>query len=376
MRVCIITSAKFPPEEGIGKYIYNLSKNLIQSGHQVTILTRGSFRSDEIVLFEGIRLIKIRFLKIYPFYMLIHGLFINRYLKYHSNEFDIINIHSPLCPDVDTSLPTLITIHTPMIVDAESIDVDNFETSIRKFMAKYISYPLEKKIFRKGKIVTTVSESVRKELWRYNLDISKVLVVRNGVNTDLFIPLKNIEKAEKYILFVGRLDYRKGVIDLIECAKILSESNPGYCIFIVGKGPLKNEVETKIKEYSLEKFVKLIGFVDESELVTYYQNASIFIIPSHYEGLPTVLLEAMACGLPVIATAISGNIDLIISGKNGILIPKNSPSIMAETINSLMKDTDMRNSLGCEARKIVELYYNWPIISDGFTECFENARKK
>ena len=97
MKIAMIISTPFPPEEGIGHYIYNLSKKLMENGHKITVITRGSFKT-KIEFFEGIRVIKVPFIPLYPFHIHIHKFFVNRIFKSIENEFDLIHFHTPLPP--------------------------------------------------------------------------------------------------------------------------------------------------------------------------------------------------------------------------------------------------------------------------------------
>ena len=212
MRICIVTSAKLPPEEGIGNYVFGLSKELKRQGHQITIVTRGAWGGNKQETLDGINVIKVRFAPLYPIYMRLHGFFVNMLLKSMEDEFDLINIHSPLSPCVKTSLPIVATVHTPMLVDAEAIEAETTRTMFARLMAKNISFPLEQKIFGKSELITTVARSVADELRRYNIPSDKVYVVGNAIDKRLYTPMKE-KHDSKYILYVGRLDYRKGLFE-------------------------------------------------------------------------------------------------------------------------------------------------------------------
>ena len=113
LNICMIVG-EFPPNcGGIGIYVYNLSKNLIERGHDVVILTRGSWKYKCVKEnIEGITLYKILYLPLYPFHVNIHGVFLkNQYKLIENNEFDIVHFHSPLIPSFDTDVPTISTIH-------------------------------------------------------------------------------------------------------------------------------------------------------------------------------------------------------------------------------------------------------------------------
>ena len=122
--------------------------------------------------------------------------------------------------------------------------------------------------------------------------------------------------------------------------------------------------------------LSFLGHVEKSKLIELYQNATIFVLPSHYEGLPTTLLEAMSCGLPVVATAVSGNLDVIESGKNGILVPIKSPDRMAEAVSFLLDNEKLRTELGIAARKTIEQKFTWSAISDKILRCYYSICKE
>jgi len=120
MRICHITSASFPPEEGIGNYIYGLSTQLIKKGHHVTVITRSSRGKKQNEFFGNIEIIRAPFIPLYPLYMKIHSIFVNTLFKSLESKFDIVHIHSPLSPMIHTTLPVIATIHTPMKTDTRA----------------------------------------------------------------------------------------------------------------------------------------------------------------------------------------------------------------------------------------------------------------
>jgi glycosyltransferase involved in cell wall biosynthesis len=102
-----------------------------------------------------------------------------------------------------------------------------------------------------------------------------------------------------------------------------------------------------------------------------YQRAAVFVHPAHYEGLPTVLLEAMACGRPVVATAVSGALDVIQPGENGLLVPPRNPSEMAAAILRLLADPAMAERLGRAARHTVEERYSWEKVGSRYLQLYQ-----
>jgi glycosyltransferase involved in cell wall biosynthesis len=368
MNICVITSLNFPPEEGIGNYIYNMSQQFIRKGHKVTVLTRGGIHKTQIEDFEGIELCRVPFIPLYPFHVHIHGIFIKSILRSISDEFDVIHYHTPLSPPIDFGLPIVTTVHTPMKTDTSKVELVNPLSVAVKLQGK-ISYLLEKQLFSISNIVTSVATSVAEELTEYGLKKEDIVVVGNGVDETIFYPVETRNK-EKYVLYTGRLSYRKGLFDFIYAGVILSEKYPDIKFKLTGKGPLLEQLQSKVKEAGHEDKFEFLGHVTKDELINLYQNATVFVLPSHYEGLPTTLLEAMACGAPVVATAVSGNLDVIEDGKNGLLVPIKSPSLMADAVSNLLDDDLLRVDLGKAARKTIEDKFTWDAISDKIMACY------
>jgi glycosyltransferase involved in cell wall biosynthesis len=364
----MVISTPFPPEEGIGYYAYNLSKNLIKRGHSVTIATRGNFTYEKNE-FEGITIIKAPFFPIYPFHVNIHNFFMNRIFGDLHNQYDIVHMHTPLTLPVKTTLPIVSTIHNSVIANVQFVKIINLH-AVGHILLSRISYSLISDLIDKSKIITTVSNSVAEDIKKY-YGVKNPLVLGNGVDLELFKPDERIHK-ENCILFVGRISYVKGVNDLVECARILSKKYD-ITFTLAGRGELEQKIKKLIEGENLDKTIRLVGQVGRERLLSMYQKARIFLIPSYYEGLPTVLLEAMACGLPVVATNVSGCKDVISHGYNGLLIPPKSPERMAQEIINIVEHPELENSLGKNARKTVEEKYSWDVITDKFLECYNLA---
>ena len=376
MHICYIMSAAYPPEEGIGNYVHNLSKNFIEKGHKVTIITRGSWNKTQREVIDGIEVIKVQFIPLYPFYIHLHGIFVNKIFRSLESRIDIVHIHSPLSPIIDTSLPIITTVHTPMLVDFDYVEITSIYSTFSKILARLISYPLELKLLQTSDMVSTVSGTIAKELKRCYQNTNKIVVIGNGVDENFFVPAQNsIENGNKYILYAGRIDREKGIFDLIECGKYLCNQSLDISFLLAGKGRDLDTMKKKVKKLGLQDKFIFLGQVGKDQLVRLYKQSTIFAFPSYHEGIPTVVLEAMACGLPIIATNVRGNRDLILSGKNGILVPPHSPKELADAISMLLNDNEMRIELGKNARKTIEEKFTLDIIFANVLQCYESLIK-
>jgi glycosyltransferase involved in cell wall biosynthesis len=367
MKIVILISTAFPPEEGIGYHVYNLSKKLIEKGHSVTVVTRG-FIKTENTIFDGIKIIKVPFVPLYPFHILIHSFFINKLFKVLEYEYDVLHIHLPLTPSVNTHLPILTTIHSSLVEDVLHFEFNNFKSLTTKVLTKYISFPLISKIIKKSSINTTVSKSVANEL-KVHYGLDNIPIVGNAVDEKLFKPSKT--KEGNYILYVGRLGYRKGLFDLIDVAERICNK---YSIkfLIVGKGDEYRRLNDQIKERNLEDKIIFCGHKNTNDLISIYQKSTIFISPSRYESGPLTLLEAMACGKPVIATEVGIARECIVNYENGILVKPKSVDLMVNAISYLLDNEDQRYRLGKNARKTILDNYNWNLVADKVEKYYNN----
>jgi glycosyltransferase involved in cell wall biosynthesis len=373
MKICMIISTPFPPKEGIGYYTYNLSKKLIEKGHEVIVITRGSWNKIQRQVIEDIDVIRVPFVPIYPFYLKIHGIFVNKVLKSLESQIDIVHIHSPLPPFVKTSHPMITTVHTPMLTDFRQVKIKSFYSLFSKISARFISFPLEKKLIQSSNIITTVSKSVAQELKEFYSESKSIDVVENGVDEKFFCPKKEKTKENiKYGIFVGRIDREKGLFDLVECGKYICKERPEFYFIIAGKGRDLKNLKNKAKKVGLQDKFIFLGQVDKENLVKLYQDATLFIFPSYHEGLPSVVLEAMSCGLPIIATDVRGNRDLITHKENGIIIPPREPKKIAEAINMLLGDEKLMENLGKNARDTIIKRYTWDIATNKMLKCYKS----
>jgi len=376
MHICHVISVPFPPKEGIGTYVNSLSTKLIEKGHKITVITRGSLNGIQRDVVNSIEVIRAPFIPIYPIYMHIHGIFVNNAIKSLESKIDIVHIHTPLSPLIYTSHPILTTIHTPMLTDSYYRRANSLHSVFSKISQRFVSYPLEIKLIKASDMVTTLTKSISKELVReYGLNPKKITIIGNGVDEKFFYPQQKqsgINNGKKrYILFVGRIDREKGLFDLVECGKYICNERSDIFFIIVGGGRDLHTLKEKTKKLGLQNKFIFLGQINKDRLVKLYQNATLFVLPSYHEGLPTVLLEAMACGLPSVVTDIRGNRDILSHGKNGIMVPPRDSKKMAEAILTLLQDEILMKMLSKNARKTIEENYTWDLVSNEILKCYE-----
>jgi len=170
-------------------------------------------------------------------------------------------------------------------------------------------------------------------------------IIPNYVETDVFKPL-NITKTKGSICFIGRLSHQKNLLALMQALKELP-----YTIDIIGSGPQLGQLKNVVTQNGVN--ANFLGNVPNHDLPQILNQHELFVLPSLWEGMPKALLEAMACGLPVIGANVDGIREVIKHGENGILCDTDSKSIR-EAIVGIMKDEEMKQTLGRNARKTIE----------------------
>jgi glycosyltransferase involved in cell wall biosynthesis len=369
MRIGMILSTPLPPREGIGYYAWNLASHVRDMGHEVQFITRGEEKRPKYELLDGFRVHRPNFYPIYPFHVHFHRIFLNRLVKQLENEIDLFHLHSPLVPDISTRHPVMLTVHTSVWNDIKNIKVRNLSHLSMKLQTP-VSYWIENQLLRHASVVSVVSTETANVLKGYPGCSTDISVNWNGVNTQLFSP--NGNQRQRYVLTTGRLSTTKGLEDLIDAAQIVNERLGPTRFVIAGEGPMKAMLEKKIAAAGLEGIVELTGHVtDRTQLSGLYQQAALFVSPSHAEGLPTVLLEAMSSGCPVVATCVGGSQEVITSGENGILVPPKNPAHLADVICDMLQDSTKREKLGQAARQTVEVKFSWEVISQIYLQQYE-----
>jgi glycosyltransferase involved in cell wall biosynthesis len=372
MHICMVTSAPLPPREGLGWYVWNLSQFLIASGHPVQILTRGQRHRPAREEIAGIPVWRPLFLPLYPFHVHLHGLFARHLLHSLEPELDLLHLHTPLPPPLRAHAPCLLTVHSPLMADRQVIRI----TGLRQLLIRLqipVSIGIERSLLAGADGLAAVAQSVAGELGAYGIDRSRVRVMGNAVDTDIFRPAEgngDLRPRRPTILAAGRLDVGKGLGDLIESMKLVVERFPTVCLWIAGSGPMENHLARKVARLGLGQTVRFLGHLQRAEMVGRYQAATLFVHAAHHEGLPTVLLEAMACGKASVSTAVSGALDVVQDGINGRLVPPRKPATLAGAICDLLADAGLRARLGAAARHTVAEAFSWSRVGQQYVRYY------
>lgn len=236
-----------------------------------------------------------------------------------------------------------------------------------------------------------ISSSLMKELIMSGFPVEKCIMIPNGVDRDKYFPVKQENRSSLrgkldiedtlVVLFVGVIDFRKGIDVLIRAFKKVSNVVKDTSLVLVGpqnRDDLGLKFYNEMKKLAIDSGIgKKVIFRDySSSVASYYQAADLFVLASRQEGMPNVVIEAMACGLPVVGTQISGSEDLISPGQNGLLVPPDNDKALSDAIIKILKDPVSRVNMGNTSFKKAIRFYDINKISDTYFNVYSELLRK
>ena len=247
-------------------------------------------------------------------------------------------------------IPTVIHLHGPLVMFAHTMGWPEIGSEFYR-----AGTALEGACLRLAHAVFSSSQcSADWCVKQYGLERERIPILHTGVDTELFSPGAGPKAERLTIVFAGKLARNKGVHLLVEAASRLAKDFPGLHLRLLGRGEPKIIQELQSLAAGVPELLDVPGFVERAALPGQLGRAHIFAAPSQYEGGPGfVYLEAMACGLPVIACAGSGAAEVVRQGENGLLVPPLDTSALVSALHSLLADAAAREAMGRRARHFV-----------------------
>lgn len=370
MKIALISPYDYSYPGGVVAHISNLADNFSNRGHEVKIIAPYSRRvSCNQQLIRGGK----------PTSVPIGGSIarvalspttiprIKRILD--TEKFDIVHIHEPFTPVLPVAA----------LYFSNSVNIGTFHACHRKPRG-YTFFKLLLNWFH-HKLDGRIAVSNSAKDFVCHCFPADYRIIPNGIDWEHFSkppaePLTKFKDGKFNILFVGRLEKRKGLIYLLKAFSVIKEKYPNTRLIIVGPGTrLRKAFEKFIVQNNIAD-VTFTGFIPYQELPAYYNTADLFCAPSTGgESFGIVLLEAMAAGKPIIASNIEGYLSVLASGEEGLLVPPQDVSALADGIEKLMADRELRLKMG-EKGKLKAEQYAWHRVADKVMDYYLESREK
>ena len=302
-------------------------------------------------------------------------------------HFDLLQAHWVI-PNAPVAVLVGLLRHVPVVISLHGSDIYVAER------IKPVGW-VARWAFKRAAAITASSPDLltRAQKLGATTDPDRAVVIPYGADPQTFRqpsePRENIRRRlvfapdsqdEPVLLCVGRLVYKKGFEYAIRALPAVLQKFPTARLVIAGQGDLLNSLQTLAKQQGVEAQVRFEGAVPHDQLPAYLAACDLFLLPSiidrngNVDGLPNTLLEAMAAGKPVIASAVAGVPLAVSDGENGCLVPPGDPERLAQAIIELLADPELQQKYGKAARLRVEQTLNWNAIAARYEQVFETAR--
>lgn len=391
MRVCRLVW-NFPRAEkisyGLGPNFYYISKEQVEQGYEVDVIARKGVNEPDHEEIDGIRVHRVAS----PYNLNA----IRKLTRLNSQKpFHVIHAHGTC----GISYPLFrFRIRKPLVVHthgtARGMALHRFtpptsvslKDSVRSKIRESTAIFRQEVYWRTADMLIAVSYFLKEEIEKlYNIDSSKIEVAYNGVDTSIFRKTDNSDElrelgleGKRIILYVGHFGLRKGITYLIEAMREILREEPEAFLLCVGGTPewLGTDVywqilKEKIEQAGIKKNARLMGQIPHQKLPIYYSMAEVFAFPSLYEAMGKVVVEAMACETPVVASRVGGIMEIVENGRNGFLVKPKDVKNLGEAILTVLQDKNLANKFAKEGRRTVESKFTWKKTVEQISRAYE-----
>jgi glycosyltransferase involved in cell wall biosynthesis len=369
MRILLINSEYPPVGGGASNASANIAAAWAQAGNQVAVLTARFQMLPQDALENGVRVIRIPAIRKRrdrsgPFEQLVFML---------SAIWYALRMKRDLRPDVTVAFfgvpsgPAGLLLKQrygiPFVVSLRGSDVPGFRSYDFGIYHRMLS-PLIKLIWRNAAVLVANSKGLRDLARSFDAGIP-IRVIPNGVDTRRF-EVGARQWQPPVLLTVGRLVHQKGIDLLFQSLAALKDQE--WKLLIVGDGKGRRNLERLTETLEINDRVEFVGWQSRETIVNYYRDANLYVHPSHDEGMSNAILEAMASGLPVLATGVAGNMEVILDGSTGRLIPPADSGALREVLVQMLPDSKVRQEMGQAGRERVVRNFSWQRTSQAYLE--------
>jgi glycosyltransferase involved in cell wall biosynthesis len=407
VRIALLSYRGDPRSGGQGVYVRRLSRELVASGHQVTVLTGPPYAEVD----EGVERIEVPSLELYvppgpfrtgahrrirtwpdvtEFALMFSGRFpeprtftmrARRILAARRHDFDVVHDNQSLGAGLlgiqADGLPVLATVHHPLTVDLrlalEHIDDPRWRASTQRW---YRFGEMQKRVAQRLPRLLTVSTASRDDIVRdMGVPEVQVAVVPVGADPTVFRPRPDVARVPGRLVTTASADVPlKGLVPLLEALARLRVARPDAHLVAVTRSAPAGPVAEALDRLGLRGAVEFVSELTDDELVCTYAAAEVAVVPSLYEGFSLPAVEAMACGVPVVATT-GGALPEVVGrdGEAGRLVPPGDPSALAAALEAVLAD-DQRGRLGAAGRQRVLERFTWRACAARTVEHYHSVR--
>ncbi len=367
MKIAVFSDTFYPQTNGVVTSIINSSKELAKKENEIMIFAPKpkSGLKKKINFGKNIQVSYSHSLPLpaYKDYRIAFPGMITCLRKIRRFRPDVIHLHSPFSMGIQAficakvfNIPLVGTYHTLFPEFIKYLPVPKLKD---REIAKKMTWRYTNLVYNRCSIITTPSLAMKKELVKYKIK-KPIKVISNGIDLSKFQRKenKNIRKKfklkENIILHFGRISYEKSIDVVLKAFKLVLKTNPATQLLIVGDGPALKKLKNESKELNISENIIFTGFVKEKELLGLISSSDIFVTASSIETQGLVILEAMACRLPVVAVKSRAIPELVRHNKNGFLAKPFNEREMGKYLNKLLENKKLQLKMGSESARVAK----------------------
>lgn len=402
MRIALLGYRSQPYGGGQGVYLRYLSKALVDAGHTVDVISGPPYphldtrvrliKLPSLDLFEnGLTSLRPRHLKsltnLIEWTSKLTGGFAEpytfgrravKYLRQHRAEYDLIHDNQSLSYGMleiqAMGLPLVTTLHHPITSDlriALSAAHNAYERLLIRRWHSFLN--MQKKVVKQLHNIVTVSDCSRQDIARdFGLQPAGISLVHNGIDTEVFRPLPGVARNPMRLMATCSADAPlKGLRYLLLAYARLLERYPDLELLLVSKPRPGGKTERLVRRLGIAERVRFVSGITTQQMVRYYAEAAIAVVPSVYEGFGLPAGEAMACAVPVVST--DGGALPEVVGDAGVIVPVKNADALATAIDSLLRDPQRREELGARGQKRIEEQFCWHVCAGQMTDYYRQV---
>ena len=368
MRICFISRRFFPTISGMSVYAANLFRELVAAGHDVTMVSQ--YRADPLGIrvygggpppdVAGVRVIGLEQVGEQDggdFERDVENMRRTVVEEHRRKPFDIVHAQYGY-PCGWAALLASREIGVPSVVSIQGGDghwVGSCCETHRLAMTRVLDHA--------GAVLIGARSFAEEVVGRLGTDPARFTIVPGAVDTERFSPgPSRATPAVPVMLYHGRVDRRKGVLDLLDACKVLRAEGQPIRLLISGIGPDHDAASAKIASDGLGDVVELTGYVDYPNVPAVYRRADVFVSPTYAEGFSNTILEAMASGLACVSCDAVGVVDCLRDGENGLLSEPGDIPALAGSLRRMLTDVGLRTRLAAAALEECRRVYSWHAV--------------
>lgn len=373
MRILML-SDYFPPHMGGGveRVAAELCSGLVRRGHTVGVLTLRTCPAPREEVRDGLAIHRVPAIDLTPWlgvqFSVSARVLTSAFRLVRRFRPDVIHAHNLFFRTTEVAAALRCVFDVPLITTLHLGKAEGGGRLLRTLIRSYES-TMGRFIVRRSDHVIAVSNAVGEHAGRMGGSATRVTVIPNGVDMARFCPGSNGGNSGQKVLFVARLVPNKGPDTLLRAVPGVLDRHPQAQFAFVGDGPLRSSLEQLAERLDVARSVHFMGLRDDvPELM---RESTVFVRPSSLEGMPLTVLEAMASGVPVVATPVAGTAELLADGTNGFAIPVDADAELATAVCKLLDDRPLAERMGRRGRQIVESGYSWDAVVDRTEQVYE-----